>query len=106
MEPSKANQSNGNDTTILSHHPYILCHFASYALCLLVVCIGGLWKAVGWVVLGVDCMLICMGSELCCGRLQCNEHGRYTLSRFSLASHTLSAQCQSLSVSGTQREEV
>ena len=22
------------------HHPYILCHFANYALCLLVVCIG------------------------------------------------------------------
>ena len=72
MEPSKTNQTNGNDTTILSHHPYILCHFASYALCLLVVCIGGLWKAVGWVVLGVDCMLICMGRELCCGRLQCS----------------------------------
>ena len=30
-----------NDTTI--HHPYILCHFASYVLCLLVVCIGGLF---------------------------------------------------------------
>ena len=21
----------------------------------------------GWVVLGVECMLMCMGSELCCG---------------------------------------
>ena len=40
-----------NTFTILSHHPYILCHFATYALCLLFVCIGGLWKAVGWVVL-------------------------------------------------------
>ena len=106
MEPSKANQTNGNNTTMLSHHLYILCHFASYALCLLVACIGGLWKAVGWVVPGVECMLIRIGSELCCGRLQCNEHGRYTLSLFSLASHTLSAQYQSLSVSGTRREEV
>ena len=26
---------NGNDTTILSHHLYILCHFGNYALCLL-----------------------------------------------------------------------
>ena len=37
--------------SILSHHPYTLCHFANYALCLLFVHIGGLWKAVGWVVL-------------------------------------------------------
>ena len=29
-----------------------------------VVCLGGLWKAVECVVLGVECMLICMGSEL------------------------------------------
>ena len=45
-----------NDTTTLSHHPYILCHFATthkYGLCLLVVCREGLWKAVGWVVVGV-----------------------------------------------------
>ena len=65
------------------NHPYISVHFATYALCLLVVCIGGLWKAVGWVVLGVQCMLMCMGSELCCGWLQCScypEHGRYGLS--------------------------
>ena len=26
----------------------------------------------GWVVLGVECMLMCMGSELCCGWLQCS----------------------------------
>ena len=45
MEPLNNNQTNMNDTTI--HHPYILCHFASYILCLLVVCIGGLWKAIG-----------------------------------------------------------
>ena len=40
-------------------------------------------EAVGWVVLGVECMLMCMGSELCCGWLQCScytEHGRYGLS--------------------------
>ena len=36
--------------------------FAKYALCLLlVVCTGELWKAVGWVVLGVECMLMCRG---------------------------------------------
>ena len=29
--------------------------FANYALHLLVVCIAGLWKAVGWVLLGVYC---------------------------------------------------
>ena len=81
--PQKPTKLDRNDTTTISHHPYILCHFANYALCLLVVCIGGLWKAVGWVVLGVECMLMCMGSELCCGWLQCScytEHGRYGLS--------------------------
>ena len=53
-----------------------------YALCLLVVCIERLWKAVGWVVLGLECMLMCIGSELFCGWLQCSsytEHGRYGL---------------------------
>ena len=38
----------------------------------------------GWVVLGVQCMLMCMGSEICCGRLQYScytEHGRYGLCR-------------------------
>ena len=58
----KPTKLDGNDTTTISHHPYILCHFAKNALCLLlVVCIGGLWKAVGWVVLGVECMLMCRG---------------------------------------------
>ena len=38
MEPSKINQTiDVNDITTLSHHPYILCHFANYALCLLCV---------------------------------------------------------------------
>ena len=31
----------GNDTTTHLHHPYIFCHFANYALCLLV----------GWIVI-------------------------------------------------------
>jgi len=31
MESSKTNQSDGNNITTLSHHPYILCHFANYA---------------------------------------------------------------------------
>ena len=38
------------------------CHFANYALCLLVVCIAELWKAVGRVLLGAYCMLMCMES--------------------------------------------
>ena len=37
-----------NDTTILSHHPHILCHLATIWFAF-VVCIGGLWKAVEWV---------------------------------------------------------
>ena len=56
----------------------------TYALCLLVVCRGGLWKAVGWVVLGVEWMLMCMGSVLGCGWLQCScytEHRIDGLSR-------------------------
>ena len=47
MEPSKPTQVDGNDTTTLSHHHYILYHFANYDL--LVVCIGGSWKALGFV---------------------------------------------------------
>ena len=31
MEPSKPAKQDGNNTTTLSHHPYILCHFANYA---------------------------------------------------------------------------
>ena len=40
--PQKPTKLDETDTTIL--HPYILCHFAKYALCLFVR-IGGLWKA-------------------------------------------------------------
>ena len=29
----KPAKEDGNDTTTLSHHPYILCHFANYGLC-------------------------------------------------------------------------
>ena len=51
IEPSKTNQTrwewhHNTFTTFL----YILCHFSNYVLCLLFVCIEGLWKAVGWVV--------------------------------------------------------
>ena len=53
-------------------YPYSLCHFANYVLCLLVVCIGGLWKAVGREVVGVQCMLMCMESVLRCGWVQCS----------------------------------
>ena len=63
IEPSKT--IDGNDTTIHSHHTYILY----YALCLLVVCIGGLWKAVGRVVLGVECMCGALSDTPRCGSL-------------------------------------
>ena len=86
MEPStKTTTLDGNDTTTLSHHPYVLCHFSitcTNMLCVFVVC-RGLWKAVWWVVVGVWCMLMCMGSGLCCVWVQCSchsEHGRYGLS--------------------------
>ena len=68
-----------NDTTIFSHHLYILCHSANYALCLKFVC---KWKAVEWVVLGVY-------SACCAQRASyvvsgynfiANEHGRYVWS--------------------------
>ena len=35
----KQTKLDGNDITILSYHPYILCYFTNYALCLLFVCI-------------------------------------------------------------------
>ena len=38
-----------NDTTTLSQYPFILCHFAKYALCLL--CAEENCKSTGWVVL-------------------------------------------------------
>ena len=34
--PQRPIKLDGNNTTILSHHSYILCHLANYALCLLV----------------------------------------------------------------------
>ena len=82
MEPSKTNQTrweqhHNNFTPSLHLVPFCQLCFV------FVVFIGGLWKAVGWVVLGVECMLMCMGGELCCGRLQCScytENGRYGLS--------------------------
>ena len=61
--PQKPAKQDGNDTTTHSHHPYILYHFANYGLCLLVMCIGGLWEAVGRVLLVVECMLMCMGID-------------------------------------------
>ena len=81
MEPSKTNQTRWE----WHHNNFLhLVPFCQLAICF-VVSIGGLWKAVGWVVLGVECMLMCMESELCCGWLQCTcscytEHRRYGLS--------------------------
>ena len=40
-----ATSAPGNDTTTLSHHPYILCHFANACTNMIFV--------VGWVVVGV-----------------------------------------------------
>jgi len=39
--PKKPTKLDGNDTTTLSHHPYVLCHFAAAntnMLCVLAVC--------------------------------------------------------------------
>ena len=70
----------------------------------------------GWVVLDVDCMLMWMGSELCCGWLQCTcctEHGRYGLSSmqelcgvhelglYSSACHLHAGECDSLIIMHT-----
>ena len=41
MQGWNPQKPDGNDTTTISHCLYILSHFANYALCLLVVCIGG-----------------------------------------------------------------
>ena len=35
MDLSEPAKQDGNDNTILLYHPYRLCHFANYALCLL-----------------------------------------------------------------------
>ena len=68
MEHSKTSQTRSEQY----HNTFIpSLHLADYALCLLVVWIRGLWKAVGRVVLGVYCVLMCMESVLCCGWLQC-----------------------------------
>ena len=79
MEPSKSSKQDGNDTT--THYPYSLYHFANYALCLLVVCIAGLWKTVG-LELGYCCMLMCVESVYVVGGCSVvgTEHGRYSLS--------------------------
>ena len=49
MEASKPTKLDGNDTTTLSHHPYILCHFAT--ACTNMICV--FFVVVGWVVVGV-----------------------------------------------------
>ena len=74
---SLKNQSNyvdWNDTTLLLHHPYILCHFAKYALCLSFVYIGGLWKAVRWVVLHGSVVNLTCIEKSCSGWLQLNHY--------------------------------
>ena len=85
MEPLKTNQLDGNDTTTLSHHPYILCHLA--AAYTNMICVSYVHKVMeGSVVGSAGSVCACMGSRLCCGWLQCTmyllytEHGRYGLS--------------------------
>ena len=58
-------------------HDYLFCAILPTMPC--VMYIGGLWKALEWLVLGVQYMLTCMKIELCCGWLQFNNgrHGRY-----------------------------
>ena len=63
MEASKPTKQDGNDTITVSHHPYILCHLATTYTNMLSLCLF----VVGWVVVGVRCVLISMESGLCCG---------------------------------------
>ena len=58
---------NGNDTQQFHTTP------TSCAIlpCVIVVCIGGLLKAVNWVVLDVYCMLMCMESEMLVAATEC-----------------------------------
>ena len=58
MEPSKTSQTRWNDTTTHLHHPYILCHFANYALHVFVSCVhsrvvGGSWEGIAGCVVHV-----------------------------------------------------
>ena len=85
MEALKTNRTRWESMTPQHFHTIptscaILPAQFQYAMCLLVVCREGLWKAVGSVVVGVWCILMCMESELCCGLLECScytEHGRF-----------------------------
>ena len=44
-----------NDTTLLLHHPYIVCtSFCQLCLVFVTCALGGLWKVVGWHVVHVD----------------------------------------------------
>ena len=57
-KPQKPTKLDGNDTTTLSHHPYI-CHFAATYTNMLCVCQLRAEKGCGrqW---GVQCILVCM----------------------------------------------
>ena len=56
--PQKPAKQDENDSTILSQHPYILCYFVNYGLCLVH---ERVVEVSGWVVLGVH---IVIGSKL------------------------------------------
>ena len=85
MDGTLKNQPNKMRMTP-QYFPYILCHFANYALCFLVVCTGGLWKTVWWVVLGVQSMYVDVQGEsvMLWVAAEWNHiaagHGRYRLS--------------------------
>ena len=86
MEASKTNQTRWGMTPQHFHTIPTSCaichHLHKYALCSLVVCREGLWKAVGWVVVGVYIVHLDVHGEwvmLWVAALY-TEHGRYGLS--------------------------
>ena len=75
MEPSNTSQTRWerhHNTFKPSLHLVPFCQL--YALSLLVVCIAGLWKTVGRVLLGVVHVDVC-GEYVCCGWMQCTCSG-------------------------------
>ena len=80
MELSKTSQTRW-ECTAITHHPYTLCHFANCNYFVFVSCVHR--RVLEGSGVGVEYMLMCIESELCCGWLQCScytEHGRYGLS--------------------------
>ena len=72
--PQKPTKQGRNNTTILLHHPYILCHFGKYYLCAQKGCLGHgkLCNEQYWVCSACCCVwrvgCVVAGSKLCCNR--------------------------------------